>query len=710
MIELRSRRRLAALGAAVVALAGLFVLREWHRHGGVGQGVMRAQEVLAGFLVSRSLMDDAEAVAIGLVLLGCVLFLLRRQALARARGDAALRGSEARLRLIIDNMLSGLVTTDEHGIIETVNPAAERMFGWTAAELIGRHVTELHQKPEGDAEAFLEAVRQRALGTVSEWTGRRPDGTVFPVELALFEFEAGGHRHFAGLMSDVSERRRIEQMKDEFVSTVSHELRTPLTSIRGSLQLVIDESVDQMDPEQRQLLNVALGNCERLIRIINDILDVSKIEAGAMQLQRTDCTAHDLVATAIESVEGVARTQRVRLVPYVDRALPLVSVDSDRIVQALVNLLSNAIKFAPTGSIVTIEATKAGDMVSFAVHDAGRGIATEDLPRLFQKFQQLDGSATRKIAGTGLGLVITKAIVEQHGGSVEAASEPGFGSTFTITLPSIDAAVRTPEPAAAAADAAPASGYARRRVLIVDDDDDMRLVLRRQLESASYEVAEARDGSDAVDRARTWGPDLVVMDLIMPRASGYGAVRAMTADPQLQAIPIIVLSVVADELRDTMKGMTVLQKPMTAAALVREVSRVIGGGRNPRVLIAEDDQTIRQLYMTLIRRRGFDASAVEDGRLALEQFRREGADLILADLNMPGLDGAELIRQVRALPGGEGVPIIAMSGQEPHRAEKVARDAGADLFIAKPMSVTECVRQIAELLEGRTLQADRRAS
>ncbi|HVB37115.1 MAG TPA: response regulator [Vicinamibacterales bacterium] len=656
----------------------------------------------------RVLATLGTLVTLGMALLGGVFFGLDRQARARARADAALRAGEARMRLIIDHMLSGLVITNEQGIIQSVNPAAERIFGRPALDLVGQHVTVLHEKTDGDATVFLEALRRRSLGTVTEWSGRKGDGTLFPVELALFEFEDGGRRHFAGLMSDVSERRRIEQMKDEFVSIVSHELRTPLTSIRGSLQLVIDEAAGQLDREQGQLLNVALGNCERLIRIINDILDVSKIEAGGLQLRREACAAHELVASAIHGVEGIARARHVRIVPYVDPGLPLVSADSDRIVQALVNLVSNAVKFAPDESVVTIEASKVGGMVSFAVHDCGKGIAPGDLPRLFHKFSQLDGSATRKVGGTGLGLVITKAIVEQHGGTVEASSEPGFGTTFTMTVPMVDGVRRGP--VTPAPDPALPSGYSRRRVLVVDDDDDMRLVLRRQLEGAGYEVAEARDGSDAVEQARARKPDLVVMDLIMPRASGYAAVKEMTGDLELSGIPIIVLSVIADELRDAMKSVIVLQKPMTADALLREVAGVIGGGGKPKVLIAEDDSAVRQLYVMLIRRQGFDATAVEDGRVALRQFEQEGADLILADLNMPGLDGLELIRRVRGLPGGDRVPIIAMSGQEPQRAEAAARRAGADLFLAKPMSVTECVQQIAELLDGRTLQADRRAS
>ncbi|HVC20376.1 MAG TPA: response regulator [Vicinamibacterales bacterium] len=672
------------------------------------RALMSRREVRLAAGSQRVLGAVVRLIVLGAVLLGVAFYRLGRQASALEKSDGALRTSENRLRVIIDNMLAGLITTNDHGIIESSNPAAERMFGAARGELVGRHVTVLHTRPEGDASEFLESVRRRGLGTITEWTGQRRDGTTFPVELSLFEFEAGGQRHFAGIMSDVSERRRIERMKDEFVSTVSHELRTPLTSIRGSLQLVIDEGAAALDEEQRQLLDVALSNCERLIRIINDILDISKIEAGGIQLQRAPWAPYALVEAAIQSVAGMARTNRVRIIPYVHRTMLPISVDGDRIVQVLVNLLSNAVKFAPADSVVTVEVSSRGRMLSFAVHDRGRGIDAADLPRLFQKFQQLDSSSTRQVGGTGLGLAISRALVEQHGGTIDAVSEPGFGTTFTIDLPAGDG---VPAPAAVEAPApAPAPGGSRRRILVVDDDDDMRLVLRRQLEGAGYEVIEARDGNDAVEQTRLHRPDLVLIDLIMPRSSGHAAIRAIAADETIAGTPVVVLSVIADELRPMLGTRPVLQKPVTAETLLREVGRVVGPGQRPRVLIAEDDVLLRGFYTTMIRRRGFRVTAVEDGRRAVAEFREGGADVVLVDLHLPGLHGTDVIQQIRTLPGGATVPIIAMSGMPPEDAARESHQAGANLFMAKPVDLTRCVEQICDLLERRTSEPARRAS
>jgi signal transduction histidine kinase len=227
-------------------------------------------------------------------------------------------------------------------------------------------------------------------------------------------------------------------MKNEFVSTVSHELRTPLTSIKGALQLLLDEVGPQGDPDHQTLMNVALTNTDRLIRIINDILDISKIEAGKLTLQPRICDVGELVKQFVQSVEQIARASSVELSTFVPPVLPQVNVDPDRTIQAIVNLLSNALKYAPEGSVVQLRTTYELDgRISLAVIDRGKGIPREKLGKLFQKFQQIDGSDSRRFPGTGLGLAITKALVEQQGGSITVASEIDVGTTFTIYLPAI---------------------------------------------------------------------------------------------------------------------------------------------------------------------------------------------------------------------------------------------------------------------------------
>jgi PAS domain S-box-containing protein len=402
----------------------------------------------------------ALASALGALAMTAALRLLMRHERSRAAAERALRASEVRLRLIIDNMLAGLIIIAADGTIELVNPAAQHIFGCTADDLVGHHAEGLIVLPDrgaGDDDRVVGLVPRRALGQVTEWQGRRRDGGTFPLELALYEFETEGQqRHFAAIARDISERHEIGRMKDEFVSVVSHELRTPLTSMRGSLQLVLVDPPIFNDPEQEPLLGIALSNCERLIRIINDILDVSKIDAGEMELKCLPCDAASAVRTSIQNVAGMARGAQVRINTDLDETLPPLFADFDRLVQVLVNLLSNAIKFAPAHSIVTVRTHAAGDQIAISVQDHGVGIAAHDLDQLFQRFKQLDSSDTRRRGGTGLGLAIAKALVEQHNGHVSVDSQPGDGATFTVTIP-IAHASREQEARRSAPSAVPAA-------------------------------------------------------------------------------------------------------------------------------------------------------------------------------------------------------------------------------------------------------------
>ena len=233
----------------------------------------------------------------------------------------------------------------------------------------------------------------------------------------------------------------VSRMKDEFVSVVSHELRTPLTAIKGSLQLLLDGGID--DPADRERLQTAaLSNSERLIRLVNDILDISKIEAGGLQLRTRPVDPRELASTAVRSLAQFAVPARVALTIDAPEGLPAIDVDGDRIVQALVNLISNAVKFSPANAAVVVKMAREGDELRYSISDDGPGIPAESIGRLFQKFTQLETSDARRMAGTGLGLAITKGIVEQHGGRITVRSAPGAGSTFSIHLPLTQTAVR----------------------------------------------------------------------------------------------------------------------------------------------------------------------------------------------------------------------------------------------------------------------------
>ena len=671
-----------------------------------GLGAMRAEEERLLDARTASTAANARRASVTLSAVGVVgaallivsFTMVGRRVRGQQQAQEALESSEERLRLIVDRMIAGLVITNERGKIESVNPAAQRMFGYSADQIVGRYFKRLVVAPDTDereVERFLLSVQQKGMGQVTEWDGRRSDGSVFPIELSLFEFRTAAGRHFAGIVRDISERREIDRMKDEFISVVSHELRTPLTSIRGALQLVLEERPAFQDAEHEPLLNIALNNCERLIRIINDILDVSKIEAGQIDLKRRPCDVRDIVRDSIQGVQEMARASSVRVVADVTAGLPPVSADFDRIVQVFVNLLSNAVKFAPARSVVTIAAVEqAGDRVAISVRDRGVGIAAEDFNKLFLKFRQLDSSATRSRGGTGLGLAIVKALAEQHGGTVAVASTLGDGTTFTVTLP---AAVEEGAPSRRAPATTPTAANRRARtVLVVDDDADIRRVLRGHLQKAGYTVIEAADGDAAVRAATDQLPDVITMDLVMPVRGGLEAIAALSADTRTAAIPIVIVSAMSETIA-VEPSLSMIAKPVSADRLLREIGQLVGRAPVGRVLLAEDDLDLRNVLAQTLTRKGFHVETAANGEAARVLFDASPWDLVLVDLHMPLLDGFGLIEYIRATPAPP-VPIVVISGSNTGSGERRSLQLGANVYFAKPVDADALVSELNQLL------------
>jgi PAS domain S-box-containing protein len=360
---------------------------------------------------------------------------LQNELRERQRAEGVLRVSEARNRALLDNMIGGMITFDEQSRIESVNPAAERMFGYREEELIGRSVAILlANAPDSGAERFLRETHRLAIGHVTEPWGRRKNGELFATEAALFEFAAPEGRRFACNFQDISERREVDRLKSEFVSTVSHELRTPLTSIRGSLGLLAAGVLGPLPPPIKDLVLVAERNSVRLTALINDILDFERLERGQAQIQLADVDLQPLFEQSLESVRPVADEQGIALVCS-PTGLRL-RADAVRIVQILINLISNAIKFSLRDREVRVwaEPRDAG-WVRVFVKDQGQGIPDSHQQRIFERFAQVETADNRDKGGTGLGLAICKSIVEHHGGRIGVDSEPGVGSTFWFEIP-----------------------------------------------------------------------------------------------------------------------------------------------------------------------------------------------------------------------------------------------------------------------------------
>lgn len=477
-----------------------------------------------------------------IVLLGLSAFLVAR---SQAAKQAALRRSQdlaARLEAIFDSAKDGMIVLNPSGSIESINPAAAAMFGFTAEGLLRRDIGALFEvaPDRGQVETFLRrlaANRREIYGQIQEFVGRHLDGSTFPLEVSVSRVHLAGGVLFLAVLRDISERREVEQMKSEFVATVSHELRTPLTSIAGSLGLISGGAAGEVTPKVGRLIEIAHSNAARLVRLINDILDIEKIEAGRMQFDIRSLGLAPLLDAAIHQTAGFADEYGVSI--RIDPFMPGASVlaDEDRLMQVFTNLLSNAIKFSPRGETVTVRVVPLDRRYRISVVDRGEGIPEAFRNRIFEKFAQADGSDTRQKGGTGLGLSIVREIVVRLGGSVSFDSIEGEGSAFHVDLPmakpqvmeqvSDDVAVVQPVDASLPV------------ILHVDDDPDMLAVVAGVFDGKAI-VHSAPSVAEAQELIKRNRYDGAILDVGM--LDGCGTDLAVPLRKHSHALPIILFT------------------------------------------------------------------------------------------------------------------------------------------------------------------------
>lgn len=366
---------------------------------------------------------------------------------------ATLRDREELFRQAVEACPSGMVMTDHNGKIVMVNTEIERLFGYGRDELLGQPIeilvpSGMRRQHAQHRVNFETCPQTRRVGTGRDLTGLRKNGTELPVEIGLNPIQTGEGLMVLSVIVDISERKHIERLKDEFVSTVSHELRTPLTSIAGSLGLLIGGSAGKLPAPAERLLTIAQTNSQRLVRLLNDILDIEKIESGKVVFDLERIVVRPLVEQAIESIRGFAEGYGIAIRLELGSASGEVFADSYRLLQAVTNLLSNAIKFSPSGGEVVVAIEEAIDTVRISVRDHGPGIPPDFKPHVFEKFAQADASDARQKGGTGLGLSIVREIVNRLGGKIGFADAPGGGTVFRIVLPTWEAAVAESGPVA----------------------------------------------------------------------------------------------------------------------------------------------------------------------------------------------------------------------------------------------------------------------
>ena len=498
--------------------------------------------------------------------------------LAMALDNASLfeeaENRKTRLEQVFASTSEGFLVLDLERRVVALNRQGGDLLGVSPHEAIGRPFAALADMLEGSVE-WAEAAGQ-AFATAIGRADQTADGDLeirLP-ERRTLRWLAMPTRDLLGAVvgatvtiRDVTREREIDRMKTEFVSTVSHELRTPLASIKGSLHLLLSDEGLVLDETQRHLVDISLKNTDRLIRLINNILDISKMEAGHIHLDLDLHRPGDFIEMAVEGIRGFAESRGIVIESEVAPDAPEVRVDFDRMVQVVTNLLSNAIKFSPERGRVEVGACRAGTRLEIRVTDHGQGIAAEDVGRLFKKFQQLDGRAVRAVGGTGLGLAICRGIVEEHRGRIAVESRPGEGATFIVRLP-VPGAVTPPpmERPVEGRDPAPL-------VLVVDDEPDVRALLRDMLNTAGLRVIEAGRVLEGVELARQHQPDVITMDLMLPDLDGFEAIRLLREQPETRDTPVVVLSAIEVEPGDPRAlGATVgLVKPFTSADLLKAI-------------------------------------------------------------------------------------------------------------------------------------------
>jgi nitrogen-specific signal transduction histidine kinase/CheY-like chemotaxis protein len=405
----------------------------------------------------------------------------------------------------------------------------------------------------------------------------RADGSTFPVEITASPMvEDDVVRGAVVVFRDVTQRREVDRMKNEFLSVVSHELRTPLTSILGSLELLASGVLGELSPRARDMTTTALESSKRLTRLINDILDLDRIQSGNRPMHVVPVTAEELLTRSVTEMAGLASSTGVHI--DVGATAGRVSVDGDMIVQTLTNLLGNAVKFSSPGQTVVADAVQRNGQVLFRVHDQGRGIPPEKLETIFQRFEQVDSSDSRQMGGTGLGLAICRGIVERHGGRIWAESTPEDGTTVQFTLPAA-AGSRVAELARPAsrehlAGASGADARGTGGVLVVEDDRDLAVVLETLLAAKGLPVTSTGGVADALRAAADAPPRVVVLDILLPDGDGYAVIDALRSDPRAVDTDVVVYSAVAvtgeDRARLTLGRTVFITKGRVEPAAVAE--------------------------------------------------------------------------------------------------------------------------------------------
>lgn len=606
--------------------------------------------------------------------------------LGRRRAELALADTLARHRAILASAMDGIVTIGSSGRIETSNPATTRMFGWTQEELNARPVADLFTLPDGtEPGEALRLLEDNAAdgGHAAEITGRRKDGSSFPLDVAVGQMRASDGNHLVAILHDITERKRADIAKNEFVSTVSHELRTPLTSISGSLGLLDGGAAGPLPETAKRLVTIAHQNSRRLVRLINDILDIQKMQSSTLTFAREPVSMTDVAREAVEQNLGFAAQHNVRLnLEITDLDTTLVG-DHDRLIQVLTNLISNAVKFSPAEGIVELRVDRSEEMVRVSVQDHGTGIPPSFRGSMFTRFAQADNSDTRQRGGTGLGLAIVKEIVDHHNGRVSFETEEGVGTTFHVDLPA-----RLP------LQASPANP-AVTPLLVVDSDPARAQAVAQDLEALGLGIEVAVTAAEAEGRAALRAYGVILIAPTLRDRDGIGLIRTLRRSDRTRLTPLFLLAspdpdAVAQDGTRVLPIADWLDMPPDQQRLAALALRFGMGAPKPPLLHVCPSGELRRRFAEAARETAtvFATASADDAQAALAMGACTFAVVDLSETG-PALD--TMVRALAAL-GQRGVPVAGCAPQLRDRAVSLAIEAFAHVRSPQLPAAREVVR------------------
>jgi PAS domain S-box-containing protein len=735
-------------------------LKAQGRHEAIEKQYVRKDGSRADILVASALFDDSQTQGIGIVV----------DVTANKQTESELRRSEARKSSILKTALDCVITMDHNHRIVEWNPAAEKTFGYSREEAIGQLLPEMiipeQFRPEHyrGVERYLKTGESTILNQRIEVSALRRNGEEFPVELSISRIEGEGAAFFTAYLRDITERQKAEhdlqrardnaeaanKTKSLFLANMSHELRTPLNAILGYSEMLREEAagagLDDFAPDLEKINSAG----KHLLTLINDILDLSKIEAGKMELYLEEFDVADVVGELAATVEPLIEKNRNTLRLEFSDGLGEMHADLTKVRQCVLNLLSNAAKFTQGGEIVVQaqrERMNERDWISIRVQDSGIGMSREQLVKLFRPFTQADSSTTRKFGGTGLGLALTRRFCQMMGGDVTVASTIGKGSTFTLKIPAVVEAVgdvredeldrenadfleaafqkldasdagstpdesiagaanldgSTPEAALEAGEnpAAPDSELGLA-VLVIDDDATQCDLMRRFLENEGFAVVVAHGGEEGLELARRLRPRAITLDVMMPDMDGWSVLSALKNDDELQDIPVIMLTMVDDKTQGYALGASeYLTKPINRARLMQLLTKYRCSHPPCPVLVVEDDVTMRAMICKMLESQGWKTCEAANGVEALQKIEENRPDLILLDLMMPEMDGFEFASTLRRHDAWRNIPVIVLTAKELTAEDRLRLNGYVQKVIQKTAHTRdELMQQVRDLIVG----------